>query len=110
MDSRDGRWLEAAGIVLVRQRPGSAKGVMFITLEDERGIANLVLWPKVFERFYRGQAARAGNAPGVGLDLALTQEIVRARGGRIEAFNAPGPGATFALRLPRVASAAAGEL
>lgn len=36
MDARDGRWLEAAGIVLVRQRPGSAKGVMFITLEDER--------------------------------------------------------------------------
>ncbi|MBL7372323.1 error-prone DNA polymerase, partial [Escherichia coli] len=47
MDAKDGRWLEAAGIVLVRQRPGSAKGVMFITLEDESGIANLVVWPKV---------------------------------------------------------------
>jgi len=53
MDTRDGRWLEAAGIVLVRQRPGSAKGVMFITLEDETGIANLVIWPKVFEKFRR---------------------------------------------------------
>jgi error-prone DNA polymerase len=50
MDAKDGRWLEAAGIVLVRQRPGSAKGVMFITLEDESGIANLVVWPKVFEQ------------------------------------------------------------
>jgi len=49
MMTRDGRWLEAAGIVLVRQRPGSAKGVMFITLEDETGIANLVVWAKVFE-------------------------------------------------------------
>ncbi|THK37049.1 DNA polymerase III subunit alpha [Ensifer sp. MPMI2T] len=49
METRDGRWLEAAGIVLVRQRPGSAKGVMFITLEDETGIANLVVWAKVFE-------------------------------------------------------------
>ena len=49
MNARDGRWLEAAGIVLVRQRPGSAKGVLFITLEDESGIANLVVWPKVFE-------------------------------------------------------------
>jgi len=49
MGSRDGRWLEAAGLVLVRQRPGSAKGVMFITIEDETGIANLVVWPKVFE-------------------------------------------------------------
>ncbi|MBR0664872.1 DNA polymerase III subunit alpha [Roseomonas hellenica] len=49
MATRDGRWVEAAGIVLVRQRPGSAKGVMFITLEDESGIANLVVWAKVFE-------------------------------------------------------------
>lgn len=47
METREGRWLEAAGIVLVRQRPGSAKGVMFITLEDETGIANLVVWAKV---------------------------------------------------------------
>ena len=53
MTTRDGRWLEAAGIVLVRQRPGSAKGVMFITLEDETGIANLVVWPKVFEAHRR---------------------------------------------------------
>jgi error-prone DNA polymerase len=49
MAARDGRWLETAGIVLVRQMPGSAKGVMFITIEDETGIANLVIWPKVFE-------------------------------------------------------------
>ena len=53
MQARDGRCLEAAGLVLVRQRPGSAKGVMFITLEDETGIANLVVWPQVFERFRR---------------------------------------------------------
>jgi error-prone DNA polymerase len=53
MQARDGRWLEAAGLVLVRQRPGSAKGVMFITLEDETGIANLVVWPQLFERFRR---------------------------------------------------------
>ncbi|TAL80935.1 MAG: error-prone DNA polymerase, partial [Beijerinckiaceae bacterium] len=53
METRDGRWLEAAGLVLVRQRPGSAKGVLFITLEDETGIANLVVWPQVFEKFRR---------------------------------------------------------
>jgi error-prone DNA polymerase len=53
MQARDGRWLEAAGLVLVRQRPGSAKGVMFITLEDETGIANLVVWPQTFEKFRR---------------------------------------------------------
>lgn len=40
-----------AGVVLVRQRPGSAKGVIFMTLEDETGIANIVVWPKVMEKF-----------------------------------------------------------
>ena len=34
----------------MRQRPGTAKGVVFITLEDETGIANIVVWPKVFEK------------------------------------------------------------
>ena len=47
---RDGRRVVVPGLVLVRQKPGSAKGVMFITLEDETGIANLILWPSVFER------------------------------------------------------------
>ncbi|TGX49172.1 DNA polymerase III subunit alpha [Sphingomonas gei] len=47
--AKDGRWVELAGIVLVRQKPGSAKGVMFITLEDETNVANLVVWTNVFE-------------------------------------------------------------
>ncbi|WP_034992878.1 error-prone DNA polymerase [Beijerinckia mobilis] len=51
--SRDRRWVKVAGLVLVRQRPGSAKGVMFITLEDETAIANLVVWTKVFETYRR---------------------------------------------------------
>jgi error-prone DNA polymerase len=46
---RDGRRMSVAGIVLVRQRPGSARGVMFITLEDETGHANLIVWPSMFE-------------------------------------------------------------
>ncbi|WP_440589949.1 helix-hairpin-helix domain-containing protein, partial [Paracoccus acridae] len=53
MGSRDRRWLETAGLVLVRQRPGSAKGVMFITIEDETGVANLVVWTKVFKAHRR---------------------------------------------------------
>ncbi|WP_028002785.1 MULTISPECIES: error-prone DNA polymerase [Sinorhizobium] len=53
MTARDGQWLMAAGLVLVRQRPGSAKGVMFITIEDETGIANVVVWPRLFERSRR---------------------------------------------------------
>ncbi len=46
---RDGRHVEVAGIVLVRQKPGSAKGVLFLTIEDETGIANGILWPDRFE-------------------------------------------------------------
>ena len=47
----DNRRVQVGGVVLVRQRPGTAKGVCFMTLEDETGVANLVLWPDVFERF-----------------------------------------------------------
>ncbi|OLF81348.1 DNA polymerase [Maricaulis sp. W15] len=46
-----GRWVKTAGVVLVRQRPGTASGVVFMTIEDETGIANLVVWPRVFDRF-----------------------------------------------------------
>jgi error-prone DNA polymerase len=49
--ANDKRRLRCAGVVLVRQRPGSAKGVVFMTLEDETGIANIVVWPKVMEQF-----------------------------------------------------------
>ena len=48
--ARDGRRLVVPGLVLVRQRPGSAKGVLFITVEDETGVANLVVWPALFEQ------------------------------------------------------------
>jgi error-prone DNA polymerase len=48
---RDKKHVRCAGVVLVRQRPGSAKGVVFMTLEDETGIANVVVWPKVMEQF-----------------------------------------------------------
>jgi error-prone DNA polymerase len=47
----DGRRIRVGGVVLVRQRPGSSKGVVFVTLEDETGIANVVVWPKVFDTF-----------------------------------------------------------
>ena len=50
-DIPSGRRVSVAGLVLVRQRPGSAKGVIFMTLEDETGIANTIVWPKIFERY-----------------------------------------------------------
>lgn len=56
--------------------------------------------PHLFERFYRGAKARAGEAPGFGLGLALSQAIVHAYGGSIEACNRPQGGALFTMRLP----------
>jgi error-prone DNA polymerase len=53
-----GRRLRVAGLVLVRQRPPTAKGILFCTLEDESGIANLIVRPEVFER-YRREACTA---------------------------------------------------
>jgi error-prone DNA polymerase len=47
------RFVNVAGIVLIRQRPGTASGVIFSTLEDETGIANIIIWPKVFEEYRR---------------------------------------------------------
>ena len=47
----DGARVSVAGVVLVRQRPGSAKGVVFMTLEDETGVCNTVVWPNTLERF-----------------------------------------------------------
>ena len=51
--SQDGEWIRTTGVVLVRQRPGSASGVIFISLEDETGVTNIVVWPSVFEQFRR---------------------------------------------------------
>jgi len=47
----NGRIVRVCGLVLVRQRPGTASGVIFMTLEDETHIANVVVWPKIFERY-----------------------------------------------------------
>ncbi|WP_116087090.1 OB-fold nucleic acid binding domain-containing protein [Tropicimonas sp. IMCC34011] len=52
-----GARITVAGLVLVRQRPGTAKGVIFITLEDETGTCNVVVWAKIYERFRRAVIA-----------------------------------------------------
>jgi error-prone DNA polymerase len=50
--SPHGRWVKVAGLVLIRQRPGTASGVVFVTLEDETGVANLILWPQTYEQYH----------------------------------------------------------
>jgi len=52
-----GARVAVAGLVLVRQRPGTARGVVFLTLEDETGVCNVVVWARVFERFRRAVIA-----------------------------------------------------
>jgi error-prone DNA polymerase len=112
---KPGSRIEVAGLVLVRQRPGTASGVIFATLEDETGIANIVIWPKVFEAnrktilgarllAVRGQLQREGlvihiiaeqlaDMTSHLLDLAHGQDIgdrILARGD--EGRSDPGPG------------------
>jgi error-prone DNA polymerase len=79
---RNGRRVSLAGLVLIRQRPGSAKGVCFITLEDETGIANLVVWP---DRF----AAQRGVVMGARLMVVhgviqRDEDIIHVVAGRLE--------------------------
>jgi error-prone DNA polymerase len=50
---RNGARVQVAGIVLIRQQPGTASGVIFVTLEDETGVANIVVWPRIFQQFRR---------------------------------------------------------
>ncbi len=68
----NGARVAVAGLVLVRQRPGTAKGVIFITLEDETGISNVIVWRKMYERFRR--AVISGRA------LRVTGRVQRESG------------------------------
>ena len=80
--SRDGQFLRVAGLVLLRQRPSTAKGITFVTLEDETGIINLIVQPAVWERHH--QAARTATvlmAHGV---LQRHESIIHVLVGRLE--------------------------
>lgn len=61
-----------AGLVILRQRPGTAKGVIFITLEDETGVVNIIVWRHIYERFRRAVIA--------GRMLRVTGRLQRAHG------------------------------
>ncbi len=56
---RDGRWVRTAGVVIVRQRPATAKGMLFMTLEDETGTSNVVVYPDLFQK-HRATIQTAG--------------------------------------------------
>ncbi len=118
-----GRRTAVGGVVLVRQRPGTAKGVCFITLEDETGVANIVVWPTVFEAFrpvimgarmilVRGKLQRAEGVThlvaesledwtwSLGLLSAQPLKTTPAHGDEV-ASSAPGRGEDHRMRHPR---------
>jgi error-prone DNA polymerase len=99
--ARDGQRVTVAGLVLVRQKPGSAKGVLFITVEDETDVANLIIWPSLFERQRRlilsaGMIGARGRVQREGQVIHLVAEhlidlsdLLRSVGERTEAFPLP---------------------
>jgi error-prone DNA polymerase len=99
--ARDGLPITISGLVMLRQRPGSAKGVMFITLEDETDTAKLIVWPSLFEQqrrvimgasmmACRGKVQSANGVIHVIAGQLIDQsELLAAIGGLDEAFAVP---------------------
>ena len=100
---RNDQMVTVAGLVLIRQQPGTAKGVIFMTLEDETDIANIIVWPKVFKqnrrivmtsRFVavRGRLQKAGLVVHVVAQrfVDLTAELRRLVDGDLAAADAQG--------------------
>jgi error-prone DNA polymerase len=75
-----GRWVSVAGLVLIRQRPGTASGIVFVTLEDETGVVNLIVRPTIYER-YRPAIRYAGllQADGIIERHGLVQHVMAMR-------------------------------
>ena len=99
MHMDDGLPVTVAGLVLVRQRPGTASGVIFITIEDETGWSNIIVWPDAFARFrkvvmrsrllrVRGRLQREGKVIHI---IAARLEDCSATLDRLSALNAPLP-------------------
>jgi error-prone DNA polymerase len=90
--------VEVAGLVIVRQRPGTAKGIVFVSLEDETGIANLVVTPDVYERcrpvvrgapflLARGRVERSGEVVNVKVESVAPLALAPAVGDRAREFR-----------------------
>ena len=100
---RDGRNVEVAGVILVRQRPGSAKGVLFVTIEDETGVAQGILWPDRFEIYrrqvmsasmiaMRGRLQKEGEVIHIICDRISDHDAMLRSIGRMDFSVAPGRG------------------
>ena len=83
----DGRWVKVAGLVIVRQRPGTAKGFCFITLEDETGVSNVVVVPDLFQRhraLIHGAALLQVEGP-----LQVVEGVIHVRARRFRELELP---------------------
>jgi DNA polymerase III alpha subunit len=95
-----------AGLVLVRQRPGTAKGVIFLTLEDETGVANVVVWANMYERYRRAVIAgrllrvtgRLQRDAGV---VHVVAEVIEDMSPMLDRLLSPDFGATFRAEIAR---------
>nr|WP_306304219.1 ATP-binding protein [Ideonella sp. B508-1] len=85
----------------VTVRVGQDAATAFVTIEDDGPGLSQEDLPHVFDRFFRGTAARSTEVAGLGLGLALSQAMIRAHGGHIEVANGPHGGACFVLHLPQ---------
>ena len=84
-----GTRVRVAGLVLCRQRPSTASGVTFITLEDETGIANLVVWRDTFERFRR--VARLSTILLVNGSIERQGEVIHVHARKLESLDENAP-------------------
>ncbi|HVV94464.1 MAG TPA: error-prone DNA polymerase, partial [Hyphomicrobiales bacterium] len=82
----DGAFVSLAGIVLFRQRPGTAKGTIFMTIEDETGGANLIVWPKLVERHRR--AVYGARLLAVAGRMQRASEVIHVISGRLDDWTA----------------------
>jgi error-prone DNA polymerase len=113
--ARPGHSLMLAGLVLMRQKPGSAKGTMFITLEDETGIANLIVWPSIFERYRRliltaGMMGVQGHVQRQGLVVHIIVERLVDLTALLRRVGEQGNGVEFPLPRSRGDEARAGGM
>ncbi|MGA2273243.1 MAG: hypothetical protein ABSH00_06790 [Bryobacteraceae bacterium] len=91
----NGRLVRIAGSVIVRQRPGMAKGFVFLSIEDETGVFNVIIDPKTFDRFKTCGAERAVSADRWRAAKCRRRSLGESRQGRRLARRRGGGGAQF---------------
>jgi signal transduction histidine kinase len=91
------KYTDSGGVTVRVKRDG--KEAVLAVEDTGPGIPNDALG-RIFERFYRVDAARSREIPGTGLGLSIVRHIVELHGGRVEAANRPERGASFTVRLP----------